>query len=84
MNGVPFREAHRLVGRLVADCLRRRKRLDELTLAELKACAPQFGEGALALLSHDETVRRKRSLGSTSSAGVAKALAAWRRKLAHA
>ena len=84
VNGVPFREAHRLVGRLVADCLRRRKRLDELTLAELKACAPQFGEGALALLSHDETVRRKRSLGSTSSAGVAKALAAWRRKLAHA
>lgn len=83
-RGVPFREAHRAVGRLVADCLSRKRRLEDLTLSELQAFSPRFGEDALKALAHEDTVSRKRSRGSTSPEGVAKALAAWRRRLSHA
>ncbi|MEI6634365.1 MAG: argininosuccinate lyase [Chlamydiota bacterium] len=80
-KGAPFREAHYAIGRLVADCARRGKRLEKLALAELRACSPRFGPDALAVLAHDHTVARKMSRGSTSPAGVAKALAGWKRKL---
>ena len=83
-RGVPFREAHRAVGMLVADCLSRKRRLEDLTLSELRAFSPRFGEDARKALAHEHTVARKRSRGSTSPAGVAKALAAWRRRLSHA
>jgi argininosuccinate lyase len=80
-KGVPFREAHHAIGKLVADCARRGKKLENLSLADLRACSPRFGADALAVLAHDHTVARKRSRGSTSPAGVAKALAGWKRKL---
>lgn len=80
-KGVPFREAHHAIGALVADCLRRRRRLEDLTIAELRACSPRFGTDALGVLAHDRTVSRKKSRGSTSPAGVAKALAGWKKKL---
>jgi len=80
-KGIPFREAHHAIGRLVADCARKEKRLEDLSLAELRACSPRFGADALRVLLHDQTVARKMSRGSTSPAEVAKALAGWKRKL---
>jgi argininosuccinate lyase len=80
-KGVAFREAHHAIGKLVADCARRETRLEDLSLSDLRACSPRFGADALEVLVHERTVARKRSRGSTSPAGVAKALAAWKRKL---
>lgn len=41
-KGVPFRDAHRVVGELVAHCLNEGKALLDLTLPELKAFHPAF------------------------------------------
>ncbi|MDD5557340.1 MAG: argininosuccinate lyase [bacterium] len=80
-RGVPFREAHRAVGRLVARAARAGKALEDLTLAELRAASPRFGPDALRLLDHGETVRRKRSRGGTSPAEVSRAVRSWSRRL---
>jgi len=41
-KGMPFRDAYTITGRLVADCTRRGKTLEELTLEELKAASGLF------------------------------------------
>ncbi len=48
-RGVPFRIAHHIVGRIVADCVTRGRRLTDLSLAELRAHAPEFDEDALQI-----------------------------------
>jgi len=80
-RGCPFREAHRTVGRLVADCIRVKKRLETLSLRELRAHSALFDDGAVKLLRPGEGVRRKKSRGSTSPEEVAKALRVWKVRL---
>ncbi len=81
LKGCPFREAHHMVGELVAECIRRNKRLEALTLGELRSRSAIFDKGALELLRPGEGVMRKRSAGSTAPGEVAKAIRRWKRKL---
>ncbi len=62
-QGVPFREAHEIVGRLVRGRLAQKKDLVEITIDELRAVDPRFGESA-----PDEALV-SRSLASRSSPG---------------
>ena len=62
-RGVPFREAHEIVGRLVRGRLAQKKDLAGITLAELHAVDPRFGASAV------EEVDVSRSLASRSSPG---------------
>jgi argininosuccinate lyase len=80
-KGCPFREAHRLIGKLVAECIHRGKRLEALTLTELRSCSALFDRGALELLCPGTGVTRKKSDGSTAPAEVSKALRMWKKKL---
>ena len=50
-KGVPFRDAHRVVGELVAHCLDSKKALLDLTLPELRAFHPAFGQDAFQAIS---------------------------------
>ena len=43
-KGIPFRDAHRIVGELVAHCLNENKALLDLTLPELRTFSPAFDE----------------------------------------
>ena len=69
-RGVPFREAHGIVGSLVRLALKSGKRLSELTPEELDQAAPQLGEGFYALLRDRGWLESKRSEGGTSLARV--------------
>jgi argininosuccinate lyase len=62
-RGVPFREAHEIVGRLVRERLAQKKDLASVTLGELRAVDPRFGETAV------DEVDVSRSLASRSSPG---------------
>ena len=62
-RGVPFREAHEIVGRLVRGRLAQERDLGEITIDELRAVDARFGESAA-----DET-KISRSLASRSSPG---------------
>lgn len=48
-RGLPFRQAHRVVGRLVAYCLEQGRALADLTLDEYRQFSPEFGPDALAV-----------------------------------
>ena len=48
-QGLPFREAHRVVGALVRDCLASGRRLPDLSLAELRRFSDAFGPDAVGI-----------------------------------
>jgi argininosuccinate lyase len=84
-NGVPFREAHEVVGKLVLMAEKQGKSLDELTLEELKAASPVFADApeiALAVLKIENVVARRQSEGGTAPEQVNKQLELAEQKLA--
>ncbi|PKQ20055.1 MAG: argininosuccinate lyase [Actinobacteria bacterium HGW-Actinobacteria-6] len=75
-HGVPFREAHEVVGKLVLACEREGRSLQELTHAELAAASPVFKEDALSSVDIANVVSRRVTEGGTSPARVAEQRAA--------
>lgn len=65
-KGLSFREAHKLVGKIVLYCLENKKILEELTLAELSSFHKDFNEDALKILKPVSAVEAKDSYGGTS------------------
>ena len=61
--GVPFREAHEIVGRVVRERVAAKKDLAGITLAELRSVDPRFGDSAV------DEIDVARSLASRSSPG---------------
>ncbi|MBX0326690.1 argininosuccinate lyase [Oscillochloris sp. ZM17-4] len=76
--GVPFREAHGKVGRLVRRGIELRLPLRELPLAEFQAVQPEFDEGVYAIFDFARSVARKDSLGGTAPLRVSEQCARWR------
>ena len=69
-QGVPFREAHRAVGRLVRRCEEAGISLEEATAEELAAAHPALANLPRNLLTPEGSVENKRSPGSTSRDSV--------------
>jgi argininosuccinate lyase len=74
-KGVPFREAHEVVGRTVRHALSRQKELDELTLDELRGLSPLIDEGARAAIALDASLRARAVTGGTAPEAVRRQLA---------
>jgi argininosuccinate lyase len=74
-RGVPFREAHAIVGGLVRAAVDRGKLLSELTEAELRELAPQLDGEYYELLSQGSWLESKVSEGGTALARVRDQLA---------
>lgn len=79
-KGVPFRDAHAIVGRVVRYAEERGVSLDSLDAAELRALDPRLDEGALSVLSVDSSVASRRSFGGTAPERVREAVRAARRR----
>jgi argininosuccinate lyase len=65
-QGVPFREAHEIVGRLVRGRLAEKKDLAGITLDELRAVDPRFGESAVGEVDISRSLRSRSSPGGTA------------------
>ena len=74
-RGVPFREAHGIVGALVRTAVERDKRLSELTDEELHELVPQLDGSFRELLEPESWLESKVSEGGTSLARVREQLA---------
>jgi argininosuccinate lyase len=70
MRGVPFREAHHAVGRLVRRCEELDVSLEDVPQEELVAAHPALSELPHGLLTPPGSVRNKSSAGSTSPISV--------------
>ncbi len=80
-RGVPFREAHEAVGRLVARCEQEGRTLDELSLDEYRAAHPAFEEDVLAI-DLDAALAARSATGGTAPKAVAEQRKAARARLA--
>ena len=69
-KGVPFRDAHGIVGSLVRYTVENNKLLGDLTDEELAQFSDQLGEDYRALLSGNGWIESKVSQGGTSSASL--------------
>ncbi|TBH20796.1 argininosuccinate lyase [Thermus thermamylovorans] len=69
-KGLPFREAHHVVGRLVRRLAEEGRALKDLALEELKAHHPLFAEDALPLLRLETAIHRRHSFGGTAPEAV--------------
>ena len=65
-KGLSFREAHKLVGKIVLYCLENKKILEDLTLTELDFFHKDFNEDILKVLKPVSAVEAKDSYGETS------------------
>ncbi len=80
-RGVPFRDAHRAVGRLVASLEARGCSLGEATAADLAHAHPRFEPGDLGAIDPVASVQARSSAGGGSFASVEEQLARIDRRL---
>ncbi len=64
MKGVPFRDAHGIIGRLVLYCIEKNTSIDALSLAELKAISEQFDEDIYEAVSLKTCVEKRLTIGA--------------------
>jgi argininosuccinate lyase len=76
MKGIPFREAHGVVGRLVSHCIKNCKDLNSLTLKEFRQFHGSFDKDVYACLPVESAVNAKKSLGGTAQDVVRKRIKA--------
>ncbi|HWC49052.1 MAG TPA: argininosuccinate lyase [Solirubrobacterales bacterium] len=81
-RGVPFREAHGIVGGLVRDAVERGKSLSELTPEELRERSEQLDDSYYEVLQRSSWLESKRIAGGTGSAPLARQIEEARETLA--
>jgi argininosuccinate lyase len=83
-RGLPFRDAHEAVARVVRLAAERQCDLADLPLADLQRFAPQVGPEVHALLAVEGSVAARAHVGGTAPAQVLAQVAGWRSRLAMA
>jgi argininosuccinate lyase len=79
--GLPFREAHHATGRIVALAEKQGRRLDQLALADMQAIDTRITPEVFKVLSVEQSVARRRSLGGTAPANVKREAQRWLKQL---
>ncbi|MBC7293876.1 MAG: argininosuccinate lyase, partial [Thermoleophilia bacterium] len=74
-KGLPFREAHRVTGQLVARLAASGRSFAEASMEELQALSPVFAEDYYTVVDLDRVIRAKVSPGGTAPERVAEQLA---------
>ena len=67
VKGVPFRDAHGIIGRLVLYCIDEGKSIEDLTLQQLRGFSPAFDEDIYDAVSLRTCVEKRLTLGAPGS-----------------
>lgn len=62
-KGLPFRDAHGIVGRMVAYCIEHHEVIDALTMDEFKSFSELFGEDVYDAISLETCVNQRKLIG---------------------
>lgn len=73
-HGVPFRDAHGIVGQLVLFCIEKNISLDDMTLEEFKAISPVFEEDIYEAISMKNCVEKRNTIGAPGTVAMAEVL----------
>ena len=74
-KGIPFRDCHEIIGKMVLYCIENNKSLEDLSMPELKSFSPAFDDDIYDHIDIKACIKAKKSEGSTSYASVEKQLA---------
>ncbi len=74
-HGVPFRDAHGIVGQLVLYCIDKNISLDDMTLEEYKAISPVFEEDIYDAISLKTCVEKRETIGAPSKTAMEQVIA---------
>ena len=81
-KGMPFRQAHEMVGQVVMKALAKRCELNEFSLDELKSFSPLIEDDVFDALALEATLSTKSQVGGTAPERVRTALGEARKRLA--
>lgn len=81
-HGVPFRDAHGIVGRIVLYCLDKKIAIDDMSLDELKAICPVFEEDIYEAISMETCVNKRLTVGAPGKDAMEKVIALHKEYLA--
>ncbi|MEE1086342.1 MAG: argininosuccinate lyase [Schaedlerella sp.] len=74
-HGVPFRDAHGIVGQLVLYCIDKGIALDDMSLEEYKAISPVFEEDIYEAISMKTCVEMRNTIGAPGKAAMEEVIA---------
>ena len=78
LQGLPFRQAHEVIGKLVAYTLEQQRTLRELTIDEFRKFSDRFGPDTFEVLDLDRAISRRTTIGAPSLENVAAELERWK------
>jgi argininosuccinate lyase len=74
-RGLPFRDAHAVVGKLVLKGIQENKPLEDFTLDELKSFCPLFEKDVYSAISLEACVERRNGIGAPGRAAMEQEIA---------
>ena len=74
-HGVPFRDAHGIVGQIVLYCIDKNIAIDDMSLEELKAISPVFEEDIYDAISMETCVNKRLTIGAPGKEAMEKVIA---------
>ena len=73
-KGIPFRDCHEIIGKIVLHCINKGIAIEEMTMDEFKSFSPAFEKDIYEKIDIRNCIKAKKSKGSTSFASVKKQL----------
>src|SRR5438477_2015742 len=80
-EGTPFRQAHELVGKLVANAIDKGTKLNAIPPADLKKLSPLFGVDIADVFDVRRSLAARRAIGAPSPENVKAQIKSWRNQL---
>ena len=79
-KGMPFREAHEVIGKLVARAAEMNVALDNISPLQMQELSPLFGEDVTTIFNARRSLEKRNAIGAPSPENVAARLEHWRKQ----
>jgi argininosuccinate lyase len=80
-KGMPFREAHKVVGKLVAETMTKGVKLSSVPLTQFKKHSPKFDVDVAKVFDVRRSLSARRAVGAPSPKNISTQLKRWRKEL---
>ena len=74
-HGIPFRDAHGIIGQIVLYCIEKNIAIDDMSLEELKTFSPAFGEDIYDAISMETCVNKRLTIGAPGKEAMEQVIA---------
>jgi argininosuccinate lyase len=77
LKGMPFRQAHEVVGRVVAEAVRLKIPLNQMSLEQFRLISPVFEMDVASIFNLQQAMENRRAVGAPSPSNVKQRLKYW-------